>query len=1003
MKLRTHGLIAFGLTIALIGAGGQAAFGATMGSLIDQASGDVDIQLIAGSTLGQGFTEDGPFNAVSVRLGTNGAASPSTATLSLYVGGPGGTLVKSQTFTSVTDGDYQTMDLSSILPGAGNYYLELSSPSGWVGWWTTTADTYGGGTSYGTGAVSGGDREFRVTVAGAEIHQTTQNSSASVPAGSTLGQTFTSTGSFYAVDAPFTVSGTAAVTISLKSGGPTGSVVVTQSFTGITSSRTLTLNPPSPLPGAGVYYLEAASATGTITWPSNTTDVYSGGTAYSGGATVAGDREFSVDVQGLAINQRVSSANIQLIPGSTLGQSFTETGSFRSVAVKAVTSGTAGLTLKLYTGSPSGTVIASKVFTGISNLSWLSLDVPAPLPSAGVYYIEESAPSGTIYWPTTGTDVYPGGTSFGFGSPSGGDRVFAVQTAIAAPATYPGSTNSGVTSGFAVGSTGVVLSRTDGSDFSYNYAPSILVDGTTVKMWWCGHGTNGGDNVFYSTRPVSSTTWGTPQQVLAPTGTTWESTFVCDPSVVKGSWTVGGTTYTYAMYYGGAGSVPAGTAVGVAFSNDGVSWTRNPSNPILTEPTGGYDYGDGFAAVISNSGSAVTLAYYDSEGQKNTFVATSTDGINFTNSYLLPVGGLESFGDLAYSTADSRWFLATKDQAAQSDRAVYIYESTTSNVQTSDWRYIGAISEATTGFYENHNPGWYRNSDGTLYTNGSGQHIVSFGAQVGLQTVSDPNTWQLAEATVSGTFATVSAPGAFSLSSPANAATVNPNLPASFSWSSSIAATSYEIEIATSSSFTAASMTYEGDVHATAYANLPTSFSLATLALNPSTTYWWRVVAVNGAGAATATSRSFTTASSYTINAVTDSRPLGADPGATVWSTASGLDLIEPGGGTSGLRFGVEFAPARVQIASASTIGLQIENRTASTSLTVNYKLMSEAPSAAWHTVTLSVSANDTAFHTYSLTMTGNPGWGAVGAQISYLQIIAPQAGDVLFKQLTIS
>lgn len=999
--LATAGLVLTGaLALSTPAAHATTPYGSP-GVPIVQQQADTAVSIPSGNDLGQSFTESGTFNSVAARMDTYGTTSAGI-TLSLYSGGVGGTLVAQQSFTSVTDGSYVTLNLSAPLPGAGSYYLDASSPVGTIGWWTSTPDVYPGGTTYGDGTPSQGDREFMVGVAGNQVTQTGSTAATQLTSGNTLGQTFTENGTFNWVQAQLDTYGTttSGLTLSLYSGGAGGTLVGQTQLSNVSDGSWAQLAVPAPLPGAGTYYLQASSPVGTIGWWSSSTDVYSGGTAYTNGSASSGDRTFKVIPAGQPINQLSYDTDVSIPTGNNLGQSFTESGPFASVSALFETSGSgAGITLSLYAGgAPGGTLITSQTFTNVADYQWLTLTLSSPLPGAGSYYLQADTPLGTIGWPTTTPDVYPGGNTYGDGVASGGDRAFAVTVPAAAPATFTNG-SAGVDGGYTVTSNGVVLSRTDGSNFSYNYAPSVIVSGSTVKMWWCGHGPNGGDNIYYSTRALTGSAWATPQLVLQPTGSGWESTFVCDPSVLTGSWTIAGSTYAYAMYYDGAGSTPAGTAIGVAFSTDGVNWVRYSGNPIIQEPNAGYDYGVGMPAVFSNGGSAVSMMYYDSEDHHSTEFATSTDGTTFTVQYKLPFAGLDDPADLAYSSSESRWYLLTKDQGAESDQATYIFKSTSSTLSSSDWVYVGSVGQDTTGYWKNHNAGWYRNADGTLYEDASNNKFLVFGAQEAIQGISEPNTWELGQATLAGTnFASITAPGSFDLSGPTSGASFNAANLSQFSWTASTNATSYEVTIATSSTMTPSSVVYTSTVHPTEYDGLETYLPATVTPLTPGTTYYWTVKAVNAAGTTLATTGpwSFSTASTYDFSFSSGSpAPWFADTPATLFSGGTVPQIIQFGSNEGGLRLGAEFEPARVALGALGHISITLKNPGTSTSMTVAYKLMSDSPNAAWRTTTAPISSGDTSFHTYTITMSSMTGWGTSGDQLAFLEFSFPQAGTI--------
>jgi len=119
---------------------------------------------------------------------------------------------------------------------------------------------------------------------------------------------------------------------------------------------------------------------------------------------------------------------------------------------------------------------------------------------------------------------------------------------------------------------------------SYDYVPSVMHDGV-YRMWWCGG--IAGDHILYAEASSLDGPWhargsstpGTYDDVLQPTGNAadFDGLHTCDPSVVR----VDGVYY---MYYGGLATETAAdsTRIGVARSDDGMSWTRlNAGKPII--------------------------------------------------------------------------------------------------------------------------------------------------------------------------------------------------------------------------------------------------------------------------------------------------------------------------------------------------------------------------------------------------------------------------------------
>ena len=141
-------------------------------------------------------------------------------------------------------------------------------------------------------------------------------------------------------------------------------------------------------------------------------------------------------------------------------------------------------------------------------------------------------------------------------------------------------------------------------DAPYNYAPAVLQEGGRVRAWWCsqmGIAQPGGDDILYSEGPTPDGPFSTAVPVFSGSTTGFDAMHVCDPSVIR----VGGTYY---LYYTAASrdNHANGSSVGVALSQDGVTWTRTnqgqpivvPANDVIRENA----YGAGQQSVVHVDG-----------------------------------------------------------------------------------------------------------------------------------------------------------------------------------------------------------------------------------------------------------------------------------------------------------------------------------------------------------------------------------------------------------------
>ncbi len=571
-------------------------------------------------------------------------------------------------------------------------------------------------------------------------------------------------------------------------------------------------------------------------------------------------------------------------------------------------------------------------------------------------------------------------------------------------------------------SNGIELSRA-----AYDYAPSIIVDGTTTKMWWCGAkpplpGGEVYDGVYYSSK-TGGGAWSTPQLVLQSSLTDWENGHLCDPAVIKSSFTVNSINYSYVMYYGAADRSGQHTKIGAAFSNDGINWTKYGTGPIIIDAQGVYEYSIGMPSVYSTGGSNVTMVYFDSRRNNQAMIRTSTNGYDFnaTTPYRLPFSSLDTFADIAYSTSESKWYLATKNQVdgsydgtGHNDHESYVFRSHGSTLQTQDWTYVGKIDTALTGYRLNHNAGFYRSNIGDMYES-SGSKYIAYGAQTGNPSVDDPGYWDIGKTTIAGSFSSESTPGSFSLSSPVSGAVIDPLATDVFTWTSSANATSYVITISESNAFNPSdsgnATPIISTIHAAGYEGLKTSFNTGQitnrLALRPNKTYYWKVKALNSAGGVIASNGpfTFTTTDFYRWDFSGNGNNSAAygtnDKQWRYWNTEGGAARQEVNNGrgifditstTHQIRLGGMYNPIRAELDTKNKIIIKMKNNTSATQLTLSYVLQDdpypfdEYP-ARWTTVTFNVVPNDTVFREYVFDMTGNHGWGTAGKLLAWLRL----------------
>lgn len=107
------------------------------------------VPLEPGHTLGQSFTvASGEFSSLRVGVPT-WHTSDGAATLTFRRDGPTGEVLATRRATAIADNSELALEFEPLGPGV--YYVELSEPSGTVGWWSSRDDQLAGGTAWADG------------------------------------------------------------------------------------------------------------------------------------------------------------------------------------------------------------------------------------------------------------------------------------------------------------------------------------------------------------------------------------------------------------------------------------------------------------------------------------------------------------------------------------------------------------------------------------------------------------------------------------------------------------------------------------------------------------------------------------------------------------------------------------------------------------------------------------------------------------------------------------
>ncbi len=281
---------------------------------------------------------------------------------------------------------------------------------------------------------------------------------------------------------------------------------------------------------------------------------------------------------------------------------------------------------------------------------------------------------------------------------------------------------------------GVLFSRGNKAD-AY---PSHFQEGSLQRIYFCGTSSlspagKNIDGIFRISKSGSLLPVGgwssSPTEVLNHSTIAWATHHVCDPTVVRGNFEYGGTTYQYALYFtadDGSTAVGVNGAIGLALSNDGLSWVALTSPIVL--PANGFNgsYGagaQGVAAVTYTYPPTWAMVYQDTSLGYKLYLRSSVDGISWPGSPLdshitdtLPGA---SAPDIAYNAHDCKWYVSVNTFTA-TEGIVTILKANNPNDLDGPWSVIGSFGLASTGQVSNHNPGLARDAAGNLLVDASG-------------------------------------------------------------------------------------------------------------------------------------------------------------------------------------------------------------------------------------------------------------------------------------------
>jgi hypothetical protein len=265
----------------------------------------------------------------------------------------------------------------------------------------------------------------------------------------------------------------------------------------------------------------------------------------------------------------------------------------------------------------------------------------------------------------------------------------------------------------------------------YNYGPAIIQEGNVRQVWWCGNGNVPGTNfqtdvIYYRTMDTANSSMSPITMVFWPQLGQWDGQFTCDPSVVRGQFNADGQSYTYALYYTGTDIPTGNNRVGVAFSNDGINWTRSSQNPLVYPQTfPASTYGAGQPATYNRDGvSNIALFYTDDSVPQyglRMWTVTSTDAVQFGAPTLLSTTGatLNANSDFAYDPSTGDFYVAMGIPGRPGDRDTYGFSiarmpAAQLMAGAGTWQVLTTIDTSVTSAQLNHSPGWVRDRYGNM-------------------------------------------------------------------------------------------------------------------------------------------------------------------------------------------------------------------------------------------------------------------------------------------------
>ena len=295
----------------------------------------------------------------------------------------------------------------------------------------------------------------------------------------------------------------------------------------------------------------------------------------------------------------------------------------------------------------------------------------------------------------------------------------------------------------------------DKSENFYNYCPTAVMEGNdTMHVWYCSNKDSGNVTDYVAYRKGTLHADGkwefTEKKLVLEHGANgeWDSRHVCDPSVIRGTFRMGGEDYSWLMAYLGcetSDNTRNEVGIAVAKSPEG-PWVKVESlNPIAnfyeSEHYSETAWGFGQPSLVSSDGAGKVLLFYAMGAAKTCTVVEEWDFSDLDAPEMLRKAELRERGvtnasgsadcinnaDFAYDPARGRLYCIKEDFPYPTDGGVswitgsntllYLEVGDDFDLLFGDEPYVWnrfAALDTGTGHARNHNAGIIKDGKGNL-------------------------------------------------------------------------------------------------------------------------------------------------------------------------------------------------------------------------------------------------------------------------------------------------